>query len=276
MSRRPRGVFRDPKGWGYVVAPERRGAARGGEGGIRLAIDRGELVRNPAALATPPAPVEQRHTWWTQDEVGRFLTYVTEHSDLPAGLVDVLADTGGRRGEVLGVRWSDVDLDAGTVTITRQIAENPGGRLSYRPTKRPRSKATVGLHPGTVVALRRRRAEQGEHRLRMGTGWPGADSLHHDLVFTWPHGAAIRPRTLTTIIARLSVEAGLPRLTPHGLRHSFATAALRARVPVEVVAARLGNTPRMVQQVYSHVIPADDQAAAQLVGDLYRRDVTNP
>jgi hypothetical protein len=80
--------------------------------------------------------------------------------------------------------------------------------------------------------------------------------------------------SLTTIIARLSVEEGLPRLTPHGLRHSFATAALRARVPVEVVAARLGNTPAMVQQVYSHVIPADDQAAAQLMGDLYRRDVT--
>ena len=50
---------------------------------------------------------------------------------------------------------------------------------------------------------------------------------------------------------------------------------IRARVPVEVVAARLGNTPRVVQEVYSHVIPADDQAAAQLVGDLYRRDVTN-
>lgn len=87
-------------------------------------------------------------------------------------------------------------------TITRQLVEHPHDRgLSYRSTKRPRSKGTV--------------------------------------------------------------------------RHSFATAALRARVPVEVVAARLGNTPRVVQEVYSHVIPADDQAAAQLVGDLYRRDVTN-
>ena len=62
----------------------------------------------------------------------------------------------------------------------------------------------------------------------------------------------------------------------HGLRHSFATAALEARVPVEVVAARLGNTPRMVQEVCSHVIPADDKAAAQVVGDLFRqRGVTN-
>jgi len=126
----------------------------------------------------------------------------------------------------------------------------------------------VGLHPSTVAALRRRRVEQGEHRLKMGAGWPGPDMVQVDLVFTWLDGTAIRPATFTRIIARLSVEAGVPRLTPHGLRHSFATAALRARVPVEVVAARLGNTPRVVQEIYSHVIPADDQAAAQLVGDL--------
>ena len=188
----------------------------------------------------------------------------------------MLVDTGGRRGEVLGLRWGDIDLEAGTATITRQLVEYPDDRgLSYRLTKRPRSKATVGLHPDTVAALRRRRAEQGEHRLRMGAGWPGAGTVHADLTFTWPDGTAIRPSTLTRIIVRLSVEAGLPRLTPHGLRHSFATAALKARVPVEVVAARLGNTPRVVEEVYSHVIPADDQAAARLVGDLYRRDVTN-
>jgi integrase len=242
---------------------------------FQFAVDKGQLVRNPAALATPPAVVEQRHTWWTPEQVGRFLTFVTARSDLPVGLVEVLADTGGRRGEVLGLRWSDVDLEAGTATVTRQLVEHPDDRgLSYRPTKRSRSKATVGIHPGTVATLRRRRVEQSEHRLKMGAGWPAAGSVHADLVFTWRDGTAIRPATLTRSIARLSVEAGLPRLTPHGLRHSFATAALRARVPVEVVAARLGNTPRLVQEVYSHVIPADDQAAAQLVGDLYRRGVT--
>jgi hypothetical protein len=68
----------------------------------------------------------------------------------------------------------------------------------------------------------------------------------------------------------MSTAAGLPRLTSHGVRHSFASAALEARVPVEVVAARLGNTTRVVQEIYAHVIPSDDRAAAQLVGDLYR------
>ena len=81
-----------------------------------------------------------------------------------------------------------------------------------------------------------------------------------DLVFTWKDGTPIHPKRLSPIIGRLSVAAKLPRITAHGLRHSFATAALAARVPVEIVAARLGNTPHVVQEVYADVIPADDAA----------------
>jgi integrase len=183
----------------------------------------------------------------------------------------MLVDTGGRRGEVLALRWDDLDLDAGTATVTRQlVADSATKTLTFRRTKRPRSKATIGLHPDTVAVLRRRRVEQAEHRLKMGGGWPAAGSADDGLVFTWPTGAAIHPDVLTRSIRRLSIAAGLPPLTPHGLRHAFASAALAARVPVEVVAARLGNTARVVQEVYSHVIPADDAAAARLVGDLYR------
>lgn len=239
-----------------------------------LAVNKGQLSRNPAALATPPAAVEPRRSWYTPQQVGTFLDYVArlDPSPLPLGLVDALVDTGGRRGEVLALRWSDVDLEAGTAHITRQLVSHPKTKqLEMRPTKRPRSKSVIGLHPATVVALRQRRAQQSAVRLQMGEGWPAPESLHGDLVFTFDDGRAIHPDTLTNIIARVSEQSGIGRLTPHGLRHAFASAALQARVPVEVVAARLGNTPRVVQEVYAHVIPADDQATAQLVGDLYRK-----
>jgi len=136
---------------------------------FQLAIDKGQLVRNPGALATAPAVVDQRHTWWTPEQVGAFLAYLAEHGGVPVGLVDVLVDTGGRRGEVLALRWGDVDLDAGTATVARQLVEHPETRELYpRPTKRPRAKSTVGLHPDTVAGLRRRPVEQSEDRLKMG------------------------------------------------------------------------------------------------------------
>jgi integrase len=72
--------------------------------------------------------------------------------------------------------------------------------------------------------LKRRRVEQAQDRLVMGSGWPGLETVHGDLVFSWPDGTAIHPNVLTRIIGRLSTDAGLPRLTPHGLRHSFASA----------------------------------------------------
>jgi integrase len=249
---------------------------------LQLAVDKGQLVRNVARLATPPSGVaEDVRPHWTPSEVGQFLVFMAtrkpvdsagkrERAVLPVGLVDMLADTGGRRGEVLGLRWSEVDLEGGTAAIVRQLVADPRTkRLTIRVTKRPRSKSIIGLHPDTVDALKRRRRAQLEERMLVGAGWP-TSGIAEDLVFTWPDGSPIHPDAMSKMIARLSVEAGLPRITAHGLRHSFATAALAVRVPVEVVAARLGNTARVVQETYSHVIPADDQAAAQIVGDLYR------
>jgi integrase len=230
---------------------------------------------NPADDATAPTVGEQKRLWWTPEQVGQFLAYDAQSDDLPTGLVDMLADTGGRRGEAVAVRWSNLHLDAGTLTVTHQLVVNKTtGDVEERPTKRPRDKATISLHSETVAKLKMRRREQAAERLLMGAGWPDPDDLSYDRVFTYPNGRVIRPDTLTRVIARMSVKAGLPRLTPHGLRHSFATAALKARVPVEVVAHRLGNTVAVVQDVYRHVIAAEDSEASRIVGDLYRRPPT--
>jgi len=196
---------------------------------FQLAIDRGKLLRNPVAAATPPTVVEHARRWWTPDEVGRFLDYLSDHPCVVTALGETLIDSGGRRGEVLGLRWLDVDLDAGTATVVQQLTADPRTKaLELRATKRPRSKSVIGLHPDTVGVLRRRRVEQAAERLRMGTGWPAAGTVHEGLIFTWPDGRAVHPDVLTRTVERLSMAAGLPRLTPHGLRHSFATASVGA------------------------------------------------
>ncbi len=239
---------------------------------LQLAVDRGHLLRNPAVMATLAAVREQRREWWTPEQVAAFLGSLADAPLVVTGLAEVLVDTGGRRGEVLGLRWADLDLDAGSTVIRQQLCADPRTKvLAIRATKRPRAKSTIALHPATVTVLRARRSEAAADRLRMGAGWPQAGTVADDLVFTWPDGRPVHPDVLTRTVRRRALQLGLPLIGAHGLRHAFAAAALAARVPVEVVAARLGNTPRMVQEVYQHVIPADDAAAAQVVGDLYRR-----
>lgn len=237
-----------------------------------LAVARGTVRGNPALLASPPAATDPKREWWTPDQVAHLLRSVESDPLLVTGLADALVDSGGRRGEVLGLRWDDVDLVAGTALIRQQLAADPRTKaLEVRPTKRPRSKAQIALHPATVEVLRRRKAEQAQDRLKMGGGWPADGTLAAGLVFTWADGRPVHPDVLTRAVQRRAQQLGLPRIGAHGLRHSFASAALAARVPVEVVAARLGNTARMVQEVYAHVIPADDAEAARVVGDLFRR-----
>ena len=144
-----------------------------------LAFDRGQVIRNPARLATPPAAAQTVRPYWTPTEVGKFLAFVERRSKtrgpyrLPIGLVEVMVDTGARRGELLGLGWESVDLEAGTVSITRQlVGDSKSQAVSLRPTKRPRSKSTIGLHPVTVEVLRTRKRQQTEDRLLMGAGWP--------------------------------------------------------------------------------------------------------
>lgn len=238
-----------------------------------LAVARGQVLRNPADLATKPRLI-MKHKWWKPEEVGTFLDYVAGldaegTNPLPGGLIEMLVDTGGRRGETLAARWSDLNLQGdrdSTFSVTRQFYKG-----EMRPTKRPREKSVITLEAGTVTALQVRRRDQIADRLKMGRDWPGEATVHYDLVFTWVDGRILEPGYVTRTIGKMSVRAGLPRLTPHGLRHSFATAALAAGVPVEVVAHRLGNTVRVVRETYAHVIPASDAEAASTVADLYRQ-----
>jgi len=136
-------------------------------------------------------------------------------------MVELLVDSGARVGEVCGLRWANVDLANGTATIAGQLRTDPkhGKVTEYAPTERPRSKSTISLHPDTVAALRRHKVQPAGDRLRIGPLWP-VEGVGADLVFTWPDGSPLNPKTVSRIVTRLSTEAKLPRLTAHGLRHS--------------------------------------------------------
>lgn len=228
---------------------------------FRDAVRTGRLARNPAASAEPPSPKSPEMRAWTAEQLRAFLEHVG--SDRHYAVWLLVATTGMRRGELLGVRWTDVDLDAARLDVRQARTLADHDQVIGEP-KSQRSRRSLALDPATVAALRSWKAQQAAERLVMGAGWPDSG-----LVVTEPTGEPVHPQRLTRRFNAHVAASGLPPLRLHDVRHSYATAALRAGVPVKVVSQRLGHANVVVTlSVYAHVMPGDDEAAAARVASL--------
>jgi integrase len=166
--------------------------------------------------------------------------------------------TGLRRGDVLGPRWADLDLDGGLVRVCRSMTE-VRGRAELIEGKTDSARRDVGIGPVMVARLRRHKAAQAAHRLTAGPSWLGAAE-----VFTSRTGAPIKPTTASRRFTRAASRADVPTITLHDLRHTHATLLLSDGVPIAAVAARLGHAdPSITLGVYAHALPADDARAAE-------------
>jgi integrase len=232
--------------------------------GFRDAMSWGYLNRNPAALAVKPkqrsaGSVEMKT--WTADELRRFLDRVRDDRLFLAWRL--AASTGLRRGELLGLRWQDVDLDAGRVSV-RQTPTTVGNKVAFGEPKTARGKRNIALDGVTIGALRTWRARQAQERLAFGPAWQDTG-----LVFSREGGSLIHPDTFSFWFDRHVRAADIPRIRLHDLRHTHATLALQAGVPAKVVSERLGHaTVAFTLDVYSHVVPALQENAAERIAAL--------
>jgi integrase len=175
----------------------------------------------------------------------------------------VLATTGMRRGEALGLRWSDLALDAGRARVVQTIVQTRSV-VSVGEPKTARGRRSLALDAGTILVLREHRRRMLEERLLVGP-----DFVDHGLVFHEPDGTCHRPDAISARFLRRVAEYGLPRLTLHGLRHTWATLALERGIHPRVVQERLGHsTIAITLGIYSHVSPTLHDEAAQLIADL--------
>lgn len=252
---------------------------------LRKALDdavqvEGLLASNPAARAKRPrARRPEPGKVWTAAQLRAFLEHARSHRLF--AFFHLAAHTGARRGELLHLRWSAVDLAAAEVTFGGTTSVIGGQRIEGS-TKNDASRV-VSLDAGTVQVLRDHHRRQAAERLAAGPDWDGRD----DLVFTNPYGEPLYPDTATYLMSKLidsynhpavPGKRGRPRreLPPpaeplpharlHDLRHMHATTLLLAGVPVHVVAARLGHSdPAVTLRVYAHVLR--EQAAG--VADVF-------
>ncbi len=209
-----------------------------------------------------PRQVKQEKQPLTPEQARFLLQKIREHR--LEGLLTLALATGMREGELLGLRWSDVDLDKGTLRVTRTLTYvNGHGSVESEP-KTAKSKRTIVLPQFVVETLRRHRVSQLERRLAVGKGW-----IDRDLVFPDDDGDFVIAQTLLRRFYRLLKEIGLPRIRFHDLRHSAATLLLSMGVPAKVVQELLGHsTISITMDVYSHVLPSMQKDAMDKMDDF--------
>ncbi len=203
----------------------------------------GLTVRNVAALVERPRVEHREQRTWTLPQARTFLSFVAEDRLAAAWWLTM---RGLRRGEALGLRWVDVDLDAGTLTV-RQARVLAGGRAVVGAPKSARGRRRLPLDSDLVAALRSLRAREAAERLAAGSAYDDSG-----LVVTNELGRPVRPEWYSDRFNRLSREAGLPTIRLHDARHTAATLMLEAGTPVHVVAAWLGHDPAVTHRTYAH------------------------
>ncbi len=181
-------------------------------------------------------------------------------------LFSFMASTGVRRGEGIGLRWSDVDLERRTCSINQTFQRVRGKGLQAQPPKSSRGRRLIALDEDTVELLRGHRAGQVEHRLGVGPAY--AD---HGLVFANTVGAPYDPTHVSHAFARVARRAGHVGVRLHDLRHFHATTLLATNTHIRVVQERLGHaTISVTLGTYSHVLPGLDATAAEAAAAALR------
>ena len=173
-----------------------------------------------------------------------------------------------RRGEILALRWRDVDLDAHALAVVQSLQSTKSKGLIFRQPKTQRSRRVVKLPQMTVDALRRHRAEQNEIRLRLGSSYED-----DGLVLTGVGGRPWHPQAFSGACRNHLKRVGLP-IRFHDLRHTHATQLLRQGIHPKVVSERLGHASiGITMDTYSHVLPDMQEEAAARIDAVLRADV---
>jgi integrase len=233
---------------------------------LARAVRFGQAQRNVAAmLLAQDLPKIAKHQMQALSvEQVRVLLAAAAHDRLEA-LYVLAVTTGMREGELLGLHWAEVNLDAGFLAVRYSLGRTPSNTLEIGETKTDKSRRAVYLTGPALDALRRHRARQVQERLLLGPDWPDLD-----LVFTNSLG---KPINASNLLRRsyypLLERAGLPRIRFHELRHTAATLLLGEKVDVKVVSEMLGHSETSItRDLYQHVTLSMQQDAVRAMDRL--------
>lgn len=237
-------------------------------GAFRQAVRWNILPRNPADAVSPPSIPRQEMRALTRDEV---MTLIDSAPDpVMKTLYAVAATAGLRRGELLGLKWPDVDFARGMLVVQRTAHRIRGEGIVYGEPKTNAARRSIRIGGFVVELLRRHRAAQLEQRLRAGPAWQDTG-----VIFTSLHGPPLEAARVSRIFQRDLLNAALPRVRFHDLRHTAATLLIEQGVPIKAVQSTLGHsTIATTMDVYAHLTPAMQDSVAEAIDRLFGSGAT--
>lgn len=233
------------------------------------AVKWGYVSRNVCDSVSPPRIVKPEMKTLTMEQANRLLEVVRGHRI--EMLLTLALTTGMRRGELLALRWSDVDLEKGTIQVRRTV--DFIGKYGYveNEPKTTAGRRMIVLASFAVDMLKQHRIQQLELRMKAGSNWQ-----EMNLVFTGLQGNYLNPRYVPKMLDKILVEAGLPHIRFHDLRHSAATLLLSMGVHIKVVQEILGHSNiSMTADTYSHVLPSMQEEAMGKWGNKLKSNDSN-
>lgn len=230
---------------------------------LKDAVRLGLLPANPVDRTERPKHTGRKARAFTPDQLDKLFEAAKDSKLLP--FLELASYTGMRRGELLGLKWADVDLRAGVLTVRRTIAARYKGE-SIQPPKTKAGERKVTLPSLAIEALEEQRRRQSDERLVAGDGWKD-----EGWVFTTRTGGYHNPRNLSRDFTSWRDKAGIPALPFHALRHTNVTMRLAAGVRLETVSKQIGHANLgTTTDVYGHLLPETDKEATEALDAFIR------
>jgi integrase len=219
----------------------------------------GIVSQNVASVVNPPKVTDSELTILTEDQVGAVLRHLDGRTLRP--IISFLLGTGCRRGEVLALRWKDIDWDRARIHVERSVEQTKKGGLRFKSPKTKNSRRNVSISPWLLAELRTHRARQQERRLSLGMGRAPDDSL----VFARWDGSTRAPHWLTQKFS-LAMDVLKIDCTLHALRHTHVSQLIAAGMDILTISRRLGHASAAITlRVYGHLFANTDARAAEIM-----------
>ena len=233
--------------------------------GLARAVVGKKLIRNVASIARAPKVPQKEVVALRADQIGELLNKIREHRLYTPAVVAL--GTGLRRGELLALRWQDIDLEARSLRVERSLGE-AAGKLYFKPPKSQAGRRSLSLAASVVEALREHRKQQLEDRMRLGLGRLPREAL----VFSDLDGQPLSPDKLSRNWARLVRLQELPAISFHGLRHTHVSALVEGGLDVYVVSRRIGHgSASLTLKTYTHLFRSKEDQAAEAIETALRQ-----